>query len=220
MSTQRTGALRSIFDGFEEHRTATDEDYGRVLTRVLLVPDANVLLNFYRYNQETRAVLFAILKKIREQLWVPHQVLSEFWRNRESAIRDRRVIGDNTISSLEGRYQQSVEDLRAWGNGIALPADNLAVMRETLERAFRNVIEKISARRDSAPPVLATRSTHGDPVLDELDAVIESHRGDPMDVDAYEKAIKEGHCRVFEGIPPAYKDKKKEGDLAVGGYLV
>jgi flagellar biosynthesis chaperone FliJ len=220
VGAQRTVAHRSIFDGFEGYKTATDEDYGRVLTQGLVVLDANVLLNLYRYNEQTRADLLAVLKKIRDRLWVPHQVLSEFWRNREAAIRDTQAIGKKTISTLEEHYEQSIEQLRAWGNRIALPADELAALRGTLEQAFQEVTEKISARGDAAATGLAARSTHSDPILLELDAVIKDHIGGQMDADAYAAAVKEGQRRASERIPPGYMDKDKKGDLAAGDYLV
>lgn len=191
-----------------------------MLTQGLVVPDANVLLNLYRYNEQTRADLFAVLKKLRDRLWVPHQVLGEFWRNREAAIRDTQAIGTKTISSLEEHYDQSVEELRTWANRIALSAADLAALRSTLERAFQEVTEKISDRRDAAATGLAARSTQGDPILLELDEVIKDRIGDPMETGDYEAAVKEGLRRISERIPPGYMDKEKKGDLAPGDYLV
>lgn len=78
-----------LFDGFEGYRTPSEDDYRRVLTEGLVVPDTNVLLNLYRYNAQTQTDLFAVLERLGDRLWIPHQVLVEFWRNRESALRRR-----------------------------------------------------------------------------------------------------------------------------------
>ncbi len=43
-----------LYDGFEAYRTPTEVDYRRLLTSGLVVPDTNVFLNLYRYNDETR----------------------------------------------------------------------------------------------------------------------------------------------------------------------
>ncbi|WP_425588779.1 PIN-like domain-containing protein [Streptomyces thinghirensis] len=43
--------------------------------------DTNVLLNLYRSNESTRRDTLAALARLRERLWIPHQVLTEFWRN-------------------------------------------------------------------------------------------------------------------------------------------
>ncbi|NEB93188.1 DUF4935 domain-containing protein [Streptomyces bauhiniae] len=53
-------------------------------TSGLVVLDTNVLLNLYRSNESTRRDTLAALARLRERLWIPHQVLAEFWRNRES----------------------------------------------------------------------------------------------------------------------------------------
>jgi hypothetical protein len=48
---------RGLFGGFEGYRTPTEDDYRRVFTEGLVVPDSNVLLNLYRYNEQTRSDL-------------------------------------------------------------------------------------------------------------------------------------------------------------------
>jgi PIN like domain len=44
-----------LFEGFEGYRTPSDEDYRNALTSALVVLDTNVLLNLYRYNDNTRS---------------------------------------------------------------------------------------------------------------------------------------------------------------------
>ncbi|MEV5354581.1 PIN-like domain-containing protein [Streptomyces sp. NPDC086081] len=53
----------------------------------MTVLDTNVLLNLYRCNERTRRDTLAVLNKLRDRLWVPHQVLTECWR---SSSRRRR----------------------------------------------------------------------------------------------------------------------------------
>src|SRR5439155_25744789 len=90
-----------LFDGFEGYRTPAVDDYRHLLTSGLVVPDANVLLNLYRYNSQTQNDLLAVLERLEDKLWVPHQVLAEFWRNRESALRDRQDSAETTIEALK-----------------------------------------------------------------------------------------------------------------------
>ncbi|MFD4759474.1 PIN-like domain-containing protein [Streptomyces sp. NPDC058439] len=52
----------------------------------MVVLDTNVLLNLYRSNARTRQDTLAVLTRLRDRLWVPHQVLTEFWRNREQKL--------------------------------------------------------------------------------------------------------------------------------------
>jgi hypothetical protein len=210
----------SVFDGFEGYRTATDEDYRIVLTQGLVVPDANVLLNLYRYNTQTRADLFAVLRKLGGQLWVPYQVLAEFWRNRESALRDPRTSGEKTVAGLDEQCEQAVEMLRRWANRIALAPDRLAELKKLLEDAFQAVTEDISARMDTTAAGLTEGDTNNDLVLQALNATLKGRIGHPMGADEYRAAITEGERRAAERIPPGYMDRDKKDDRAAGDYLV
>ena len=80
-------AHSGLYDGFDAYRTATAADYQRLLTKSLVVLDANVFLDLYRYSEQTRRDLFAVMERLGDRLWVPRQVLVEFWRNRESRLR-------------------------------------------------------------------------------------------------------------------------------------
>jgi hypothetical protein len=71
-----------MFDGFEGYRKPSAQQQRDALRTALVVVDANVLLNLYRYTATTRDDLFAVLSTVGDRLWVPHQVMREFWRNR------------------------------------------------------------------------------------------------------------------------------------------
>jgi hypothetical protein len=38
----------------------------------------------YRYHDQTRDDLLSVLNALGNQLWVPHQVMAEFWGSREA----------------------------------------------------------------------------------------------------------------------------------------
>lgn len=78
MSQAQGNEPRGLYDGFEGYRTPTDEDYRSLLMQGTVVLDTNVLLNLYRYNTRTRTDLVAVLERLEDRLWVPHQVMVEF----------------------------------------------------------------------------------------------------------------------------------------------
>ncbi|MFF4655358.1 PIN-like domain-containing protein [Streptomyces sp. NPDC001381] len=51
--------VRGLFDDFGAFRTPTADDFTDVLTGGLVAPDANVLLNLYRYTEQARTDLLA-----------------------------------------------------------------------------------------------------------------------------------------------------------------
>ncbi len=210
---------RGLFDGFEGYHTLTDEDYRHVLANGFVVPDANVLLNLYRYNTQARADLFTVLHRLADHLWVPHQVLIEFWRNRESAIRDPQNIGENTVKELTTKREQSMALLRGWANRVAMPDSQLGAVQEALMAGFKTTIDAINDLVDEEA-IDKTRDTNHDPILKELESVLDGRVGLPLEVDAQAAAIKEGQLRIASALPPGYKDKSKDDELAVGDYLV
>src|SRR5689334_15934435 len=88
-----------LYVGFEAYRTPTESDYRALLTSGIVVPDTNVFLNLYRYNEQTRSDLTAVMQSLDERLWVPHRVMAEFWRNRETILQDPRNIA-TTVKEL------------------------------------------------------------------------------------------------------------------------
>jgi hypothetical protein len=210
---------RGLFDGFEGYRTPTADDYRHVLTEGLVVPDTNVLLNLYRYNAQARGDLLAVLDRLGERLWVPHQVLLEFWCNRESALREPPDTATKTVEELKGHCRRAIGELRRWAHQVSLPDDRVAQLEAALDDGFTVVtkaVEDLLEPEDEGP----AWDTNQDPVLGELDRILRGRVGDPLDEQAHKAALAEGKRRVAAGLPPGYKDKQKGDEAATGDYLV
>ncbi|MFD5207551.1 PIN-like domain-containing protein [Streptomyces anulatus] len=211
--------LASLNDGFEHYLSASPSDYERVVKNGLVVLDTNAILNLYRYTDEARKELFGVLRGLHDRLWIPNQVATEFWRNRESAVSDLDYFGDELISEIEETRQQMERSLRTWANRVALQGGQLKSILDILDPAFKPVLEKvqeIAGERSEGK----SRNTFEDPVLLELQDVLVRKVGAAMDRTEYESAVTEGLRRVEEKIPPGYKDKKKDDGYAAGDYLV
>ncbi|WP_327208342.1 PIN domain-containing protein [[Kitasatospora] papulosa] len=211
--------LISLNDGFEHYLSASLSDYERVVKSGLVVLDTNAILNLYRYTDEARKELFGVLRSLQDRLWIPNQVATEFWRNRESAVSDLDYFGDELISELEETRHQMERSLRTWANRVALQGGLLNDILNTLDSAFKPVLEKvqeIAGERSDGK----SRNTFEDPVLLELQEVLVRKVGAAMGQSEYENAVTEGLRRVEAKIPPGYKDKKKDDGHAAGDYLV
>lgn len=211
--------LRSLSDGFEHYLSASPHDYERVLKDGMVVMDTNAILNLYRYTNEARKELFEVLRSLRERLWVPDQVAREFWRNREAAASDLDYFGDELVEELQEARLQIERSLRTWANRVALQREHLQALLDSLDPAFRPVLDKVQDIAGSRSEG-RSRNTYEDPVLLELQDVLVGKVGEPMEAAEHEEAITEGLRRVEAKIPPGYKDKKKEDRRAAGDYLV
>lgn len=207
-----------LFDGFEAYETPTESDYRRLLTDGIVVPDANVFLNLYRYNEQTRNDLFSVLRGLGDRLWVPHQVVVEFWRNREAVLQDPRDTSV-TIRDLAGQRDKAISTFRSWANRVSLRQQRTAELIEALTQAFATVTDGVSELSDKDASSFA-RNTNQDPVLIELEPIMQGRVGPVLDKDEHTEAIAEAKARADSKTPPGYKDAGKDLIASAGDYLV
>lgn len=210
---------RGLFDDFGAFRTPTPEDFTAVLTRGLVAPDANVLLNLYRYTEQARGDLLRALGDLENRLWVPHQALVEFWRNRESTLSDARSSGAQAAEDMAGHAAQAERTLRSWANRVALPEDETDRLRDQLNVVFDEVQETIVKVGEGEWKHI-TQDTSTDPVIAKLEPALDGRVGAPLSQEDYAKAITEGMRRVEKRLPPGYMDKTKDGVGTAADYLV
>ncbi len=218
MSPSAPTSSTGLFWGFEGYRTPTDDDYRAVLTHAMVVPDANVLLNLYRYDDAARHALLEVLRTVGDRLWIPHQVLVEFWRNRESVLRDPRDV-QKTVKELGELRDRALRSFRTWANRVSLPEEQAASWSHPLSEAFAALIDRVNSS-DMGDAATYARDTNADPVLRELAPVLEGRCGVALPDADQQVAVKEGLRRVDAKAPPGYMDKKKDDDKSAGDYLV
>ncbi len=208
-----------IFDGFEGYRTSKISDFEKVLKSGLVVPDANVLLNLYRYTAEARDDLLSVLRNLGERLWIPHQVMAEFWRNRSNALSDHQAGTNAAIASLNEHRDDAVKTLRTWANRIALPGEDADGLTKVIKDAFLDVCTRIAnlANDESSESFL---DTNEDSTIQILSQVLHGRVGQQLPSAEYASAVAEAKRRIAAKEPPGYKDKAKDDAFAAGDYLV
>lgn len=210
--------VTGLYYGFEAYRTPTDSDYHALLTGGIVVFDTNALLNLYRYNEQTRRDLFDVMRALGDRLWVPHWVMTEFWRNRETVLQDpRNTVG--TLRDLSSHRDRTLATLHGWANRVGLPGENVDGLTKTLAESFNTVEEGVKrlAYEEAAEFV---RDTNKDPVLAELEPILRGCLGPPLDREAHKRALAEAKLRAEEQRPPGFKDSGKPAERAAGDYLI
>ncbi|MFD5756185.1 PIN domain-containing protein [Streptomyces sp. NPDC127044] len=220
---------RGMFDGFEAYRTPADLDYRSVLQHGLVVLDTNVLLDLYRMNGRVREDMLTVLKTISERLWTPHQVLVEFWRNRQSeeliTYHDKKAA--TAAEVLKSSINRSRSALDEWARNVHIGdnTDIVSPMYEKLDRAEKlyQEIEERLERQASKDRVPGIRNTHTDPVITVLEQLLDQRVGAPYSPQRHAQEVQRAKERADQQIPPGYKDfegGKKEDEEAAGDYLV
>lgn len=209
-----------IFDnGFEAYRTVTEDDYWSLFTSGLIVLDANVLLDLYRYHPETRQELLDVLNRLRERLWVPNQAMAEFWARRESVLEDSSDI-TSTVKDLNKLGEQYMSRVRQWTNSAGLRQQTANNLVKITRSAFDVTIAKIrSLAGDKA--LKTAEDTAKDSVVTRLDSILQGRVGNPLTPERRRTAInQEAPQRFADKRPPGYMDANKKNDNPVGDYLI
>lgn len=211
-----------LYDEFPGYRLIPESERDEALKDALVVADANVLLSLYRYNQQTRSDLLKVLRELSDRLWIPHQAVREFWRNRASVVSDRSAATKAAITALDRQKRSASDAIRNWERATAVDSVTANKILATIDRAYEDASRVIQdedpARRES----FEVGSV--DPVLRELEHLLHGRVGHAMGDEAWKVAVKEGQRRADKMIPPGYRDAEK-GDSALpegpsGDYLV
>lgn len=215
-SQRRSG----IFDnGFEAYRTVTDDDYRSFFASGLIVLDTNVLLDLYRYHPETRQELLDVLDRLCERLWIPNQVMDEFWARRESVLEDASDI-TGTLGALDKLGEQYISRVREWTNRAGLRDQTANSLVEISRSAFDKTIDKI--RSLASDKALETgQDTTKDSVVIRLESILQGRVGNPLSAERKRTAInQEAPQRFADKRPPGYMDANKKNGNPVGDYLL
>jgi hypothetical protein len=209
---------RGIFDGFEAYRTPSADDFRRVLTTGMVVLDTSFLFNLYRYNPEGRTEVFDVLELIKERLWVPHRVISEFWTSRSGVLKDADDV-DTVAKDLTGLRERALQIVATWARRKLLDPAETDTLREPLAEAFDSVIESLDGYGDRDAGRYAMNS-RADPVVLRLAGLLEGRVGHPLSRSDHLEAVEEARRRAEQLLPPGYKDAGKRGEAASGDYLI
>jgi hypothetical protein len=108
---------------------------------------------------------------------VPHQVLVEFWRNREGTLSDARSSGAQAADDMAGHAAQAERTLRTWANRVALPEEETDRLRSQLNEVFDDVQDAIVKVGEGEWQNI-THDASTDPVIAELEPALDGRSGD------------------------------------------
>jgi hypothetical protein len=211
-----------IYDDFPGYRLPTESELEAALQSALVVVDANVLLNLYRYNESTRDDLLGVLRRLGDRLWVPNQVLREFWRNRLGVLASRGAGTDQALAALSKQQRATSDTLQQWAKTVAIDTADRDSLLDKVAALHASLESEIRAHAPSTPAVVG--ATGGEVVLAQLEALLADKAGVAPPQADWEATVKEGNERVARQQPPGYLDADKADsglpEGAAGDYLV
>jgi hypothetical protein len=210
------------FEGFEGYQIPSPTEIDEALRTGLVMLDTNALLNLYRYTERTRDDLFRVLESLGDRLWVPHQVMLKFWRNRLSALGNPATAAAQAKDTPNKSQQSAVDAIDRWAKQVALGDDQRATIQGLVSGTFEKLQQIINEGAPGQVDIL--RSTDSDPILERMAVSLAGHVGRPMDSGHWKIAVEEGRRRVDALEPPGYLDADKADshlpEGPAGDYLV
>jgi len=207
-------------NSFSEYITPTAQEFKTLWEKSVFVLDANVLLDFYRYSEETRKQLFVLLKRIPDdRLWIPHQAGLEFFENRVEVILSQKNAFEKTKNWLNDLAKHAKSTCDSALNSRPHPALNKTVLIKNIESTIEEMATEIDKQLKTHPDLM-----DNDPILKEIMALFDGKIGKPYAKEREQQIFKEGQARYEAKIPPGHEDatgqNKKTGTRRFGDLVL
>lgn len=187
-------------DVFPEYYRPSGDALNELWQNAIFVLDANVLLSLYRLPQQGREDLFKALEAIGGRLWMPYHAALEYQRNRLNVIADQKSV----LSAIRDHIDKTFEAFRS---GLG---SHKIIQAEEVLNPVAKALDEYKAKLD----VLQKKQTdvhEADDIRDRVDALLGNKIGKTPTQEEIDAINLEGDTRFSAGIPPGFKDAKKEG---------
>lgn len=192
---------------FAEYYELPEERIKEIWDNSLIVFDTNVLLNLYRYNEESRNEFINVIKTYKERLWIPYQVGLEFHRRRENIMRKNAEAYETLGNNISVQLVKAVDIL---SNEYARhPYIDMKDIRKKVERCATSIRKSLEAQGKKHPDYFEK-----DDILDAVSNLFDGCVGNDFTEDELEALYKEGERRYANQVPPGYCDEKNKKDKA------
>lgn len=202
---------------FKEHFPASKDEIKKLWELAIFSVDANVVLNLYRYSEETQMKILNVLSYLAKikRLWISYQVAHEYLKNRLTVIKKQKDAYSELLKKLEQDKNSIKANLESHKRHPYLQIENL---KNLFSDAFNSTEELIKKMSESHPDL-----THDDPVLERVSEIFDGIIGKEPTHEEYDAIYKEGKKRYDKEVPPGYADlaeKKNDPEQSLYGDLL
>ncbi|WP_339484332.1 PIN domain-containing protein [Pseudomonas sivasensis] len=195
--------MKGLFPQYDASRKI---DYKSAWKEAIFVFDTNVLLNMYRYQQNTRDELLSVLQELSEKIWIPFHVALEFQRNRLTVI----AAQGKKFSEVRKSVEKIKSTIAAEANSLNLAKRHTLIDFDFIISEFDILAKKFLIQLDDSQKT-QQKLTAPDLLKDRIEELFENRVGPAPD----DQSIVETHFKVAEQrykhkTPPGYMDSKKD----------
>lgn len=195
--------MRELFPGFYER---IEDELSMLWQKATFVFDTNMLLNVYRYQEETRERFFEILEQLKERIWTPHQAIYEFQNNRIEVIGQQLKVYSE-ISKVLKEAQALLDGLKYLNEKHSyIKIDEII---EDPMKALGEANKKLSLGQQKDRRKFENLKASDD-FRERVTQLFQSRVGAPYKKDQMLDIYRQADKRFELQIPPGWKDKTKK----------
>jgi hypothetical protein len=205
---------------FPEYYQPTEEEFKKLWHESIFSFDANILLHVYRFTPQTRRKFLEILTKLKDRVWISHQVAYEYQRNRTKVILGQLNDYDKAISDLEKSFK-----IKEIGKSLSQFKHHSYIdtkfIEDTLSNAIEIIKDKLKKSKDNHPSDLLIN----DPYRDLLEEIFDGKVGEAYEEKELKDKYKLASERFKTKIPPGFlnidkPEPERYGDVVLWFQLI
>lgn len=211
--------MKKVLPGYYKLNEA---EIGELWGNSKIIFDTNVLLGFYSTRYEYQNKIFETLEKIRDRIWIPYQVASEYEKNTVKAIKEQ--LGNygrlqDIPLTLKNRFKKSIS---AFENHPSAKFHEINAIFDELHKEFTGKTKELFSDLNKERKKYAELEKH-DTVRDSIESLLGNNIGKAYKFKEIFSIVEEGKLRYESMIPPGYQDlyvNKKTGVNAYGDLIL
>lgn len=202
---------------FSEYYPICDEVINNAWDKGVFCYDANVLLNLYRYSNQTRNKIIENIEYFIGKTIMPYQACYEYHKNRRS-VEDSLLNSYDEITKIINNAVNTLEsgDLAKYRKHCALDIDKDII--KPIKSVTINITKKIKDTKSNHSSFLNVSEIH-----EKISQLFDGKVSDRFSEDDLKKIYAEGKNRYEKKIPPGFADydnKKNQGENSLYGDLI
>jgi hypothetical protein len=190
-----------------ENNPLTEEELKKLWDSAIFVFDTNVLLNLYRYSDDTSENFLSTIIKLNDRVWIPFQVGLEFHKNRLKVLSDQK----KHYQDFEKKINEIIGEIENKHRSPFLSQplfEKLVSIKNDIKTEVDNKIQKFD------------KQLNDDSILNKINSVFEGKVGKSFEVDEIKQLFTDGEKRYDQSIPPGYNDIKKPENERYGDLII
>jgi len=199
-------------DKFVGYYSPSEAEFHKLWKNAVISIDANVLLDLYRYSEDTRKELIKVFKGFSERLFLPHQAGLEFHRNRLDVIKEQEASYFKLVDSIIATKEDLTKQLTSNRHPYIKNSDKTV---EKLHEIYSDICKELKEEAKEYSKYLKN-----DVILDEVTELFNKKVGEKYNEKEIKKIYEEGKLRYEKKIPPGYEDSKTKKDEQQYGDLI